>query len=59
MSVTPTEEGLIVALNFEGRSDFFIPVLANDATKIQAWTALKDPFRKPRSLFYSTRQSPI
>jgi hypothetical protein len=59
MSVTPTDEELVVALDFEGQTDFFYPVRANNATKIQVWTALKDPFKKTHFSYYSTRQSPI
>ena len=37
--MTPTDDELIVALDFEGRLASSIPVLADDPTKFQAWTA--------------------
>jgi hypothetical protein len=36
LSVTPTDDELIVALDFEGRADFFWSGPIDDTTKFQA-----------------------
>jgi hypothetical protein len=60
MSVTPTDEELIVALDFEGQTNlFWLFVLTDDSIKSQVWIASRGHLKKIRFLFYSTRQFPI
>jgi hypothetical protein len=60
MSVTPTDEELIVALDFEGQTNLFWSlILTDDSIKSQVWIASRGRLKKIRFLFYSTRQFPI
>ncbi|KAF5362170.1 hypothetical protein D9756_002248 [Leucocoprinus leucothites] len=54
MSITPTEDALLVALDFEGLFSTYSPfLLIHSSPKV--FTASSDLHRKTHSLFYSTR----
>ena len=55
MSVTPTDEALIVALDFEG----YLCDFKSDSRRLissQELTVLNDLLKRTRSLFYSIRR---